>query len=630
MKIGGHIGPFISLRIGERAGATEAESSTTLTLSLADSADPVPGNDSYTYTATVTNTDLSQAASEVTAIITLDPALTYVSAAGTGWACAQSSGVITCTRASLAANTASDIVVTVTPAANADATVTVTAHVNADNTPAVADESEDTDVIGWTDISIAIADEDDPHAGDTDMDYTVTVSNDGDLAATDLEAVIELDPSLTFVSAVGTGWTCDEDAGTVTCTRATLAANTAAPDITITVTPTNADATITTTADCTATNADAAAQDSEDTEIQEVVVGCSLTVAISDSADPVMTSAAFSYSVVVTVADEDADNLECVITLDPQLTYVSSSGTGWSTGESGGVVTCTRATGSVGVQPTITVNVTSAAAAETSSTTADADADNATAPATQDTETTVTKLVTKDATSGIRCPATTTEWADLLTCIGLSGTVAVDSAWKCDEASGNLADIFGSLTLTATNTPLYAQSATGWTRTGVSATDGTTGQFAAAATVGPNPTLTSQTWVGFFAMPATPSAARTVMGINLSSTTVEHRMQQLNTSGFPRLRHVATSTDGSTSVSSRVDLMAVKYDRTNSEAKGYTKSEKLTATYSALVADGPKGFIRGSAAVCVYGFMMSSTNGEITDANLKSLLQGMGWVISWT
>lgn len=241
-----------------------------------------------------------------------------------------------------------------------------------------------------TTLTVAIADSADPVLGGANVNYTVVVTNTGAADATNVTCLVALDPTLTYVSSSGTGWTTGHSAGTVTCTRATLVAG-AAPTITITVTSANADSTESTTADADADNSVPATQDTETT----VVVGqTTLTVVLADSADPVPGGDAFDYTVVVTnTGANTATTVEAVVVLDATLAYVSGSGSGWAVGHSAGTVTCTRASLAVGAAPTITINVRSTNASSTESSTADADSANSPA-ATQDVETTVVNALT--------------------------------------------------------------------------------------------------------------------------------------------------------------------------------------------------------------------------------------------
>ncbi|MCO6475268.1 MAG: DUF11 domain-containing protein, partial [Phaeodactylibacter sp.] len=84
-----------------------------------------------------------------------------------------------------------------------------------------------------------------------------------------------------------------------------------------------------------------------------------LSITKSDSADPLNAGGAFSYSLDVSNAGPStATSISVSDHLPAGFGFVSASGTGWNCGESGGIVTCTRASLGVGAAPSITINVT--------------------------------------------------------------------------------------------------------------------------------------------------------------------------------------------------------------------------------------------------------------------------------
>ncbi|MFG2639171.1 hypothetical protein ACGFX8_36905 [Streptomyces sp. NPDC048362] len=81
-------------------------------------------------------------------------------------------------------------------------------------------------------------------------DYTLTVANTTGAGPTTGAVTVtdSLPAGVTFISATGTGWTCSQASGTVTCTRSdTLSAGQSYPPITLTVN-------VTANAACTFTN----------------------------------------------------------------------------------------------------------------------------------------------------------------------------------------------------------------------------------------------------------------------------------------------------------------------------------------------------------------------------------------
>ena len=231
--------------------------------------------------------------------------------------------------------------------------------------------------------------------------------------------------------------------------------------------------------------------------------------------------------------------------------------------------------------------------------------------------------ITKDATKGWARPVSAAEWTELLSGTGIPNP---DSAWPCTEASGNLSDVIGSLTLSANGTPLYAQAAAGWAGTGVAADDNTTDGFRAASGVGPNPTTTSQAWLFVIALQAEPTAARVIGGINTGSGTAGTSVRaQFNPSAgtnAPRILANA-NVNGSLDHGAGDYVFTLLYDRAGSRAKFYTDLETVTGTVPASIADGNKGvFCQTSvgSAVCMYAAMWSGANAEgLSDANVATI-----------
>lgn len=486
--------------------------------------------------------------------------------------------------------------------------------------PALADESPTT-------LTVAIADSADPVVGNANFTYSVVCTNTGANPAENVVVDVQLDAALTFVSGVGTGWTVNDlGSGHIRATRASGAVG-ALPTITVTVTPTNADDTVTTTADASADNAPAASQDSENTT---VVGQTTLTVSIADNIDPVITRGAYHYDVICTnTGSNAAANVVVDVQLDADTPFVSGSGSGWTVTDLGsGHIRATRASGAVGAMATITINVTAGAAADTFNATADADADNAPA-ASQDTEATVCNLVDSDATSLEYYPSSPTQWTNFRAFHGITTPANPTSGYTCQNASGNLTDFMtGGVTLTLTGTGAFQQNLTGRTRKGVScSTDGSTDRFAAAAGVGPNPTTTSQLWLGVAQFPATPAATRSLFGINLTSASNSLRFQHLITSGLPRLQSVGTTADGANAISSEFHAISVNFDRANSESWITTNDEKITpGAFNAGVNDGAKGFGNGTLARLGYLLRWDGAAAEaITSTNLKTLITALRW-----
>src|SRR2546422_465891 len=77
-------------------------------------------------------------------------------------------------------------------------------------------------VIAQADLSITKTDNPDPVNAGATLTYTVTVTNGGPSTAANVQVTDNLPAGVTFQSASGTGWTCVQAGGVVTCTRGSV------------------------------------------------------------------------------------------------------------------------------------------------------------------------------------------------------------------------------------------------------------------------------------------------------------------------------------------------------------------------------------------------------------------------
>ena len=340
-------------------GAFEAPPTADLSVSKSDSADPVNATASFSYTVSVSNAGASTATS-VSVSDTLPAGVGFVSASGTGWTCGESGRVVTCTRASLAVGAAPNITINVTAPSNGGS-ITNNASVSGSPTDPVAGNdsaSEMTTVTAMADLSVSKSDSADPVLAAGSFSYTVSVSNAGPSTATSVSVSDTLPSGVAFVSATGTGWTCGEAGGVVTCTRSSLAVG-AAPDITISVTAPSSGGVITNNVSVSAMETDPVAGNDSASEMTTVTAVADLVVTKTDSVDPVIAGNNLTYTVTVTNnGPSDAQDVVVTDTLPAGVTVVSTSG---CAEDPSGVATCMLGTiaASSSDQYTITVTVDS-------------------------------------------------------------------------------------------------------------------------------------------------------------------------------------------------------------------------------------------------------------------------------
>jgi uncharacterized repeat protein (TIGR01451 family)/uncharacterized protein (TIGR03382 family) len=220
-----------------------------------------PGS-TVTYTITVTNNG-PNAVGGATVTDLLPAALT-----GASWTCAPAAacgtasgtGNISAAPVTLGSGGTATFTVTATVAPSATGTLTNTATVAVPvgyTDPATGNNSAtDTDTLTpRADLAVALTDSPDPVNGNATLTYTVSVNNLGPSTAASVTARLNLPAGAPFVSATGTGWTCSQAGGVVTCDRPSAAPG-ATPAITVQVTAPNANTTLTATASVSTTTTD--------------------------------------------------------------------------------------------------------------------------------------------------------------------------------------------------------------------------------------------------------------------------------------------------------------------------------------------------------------------------------------
>ena len=208
---------------------------------------------------------------------------------------------------------------------------------------------------------------DDPVVQGAQYSYTALIAN-GDLSnpATGVVVTLTIPSGTTFVSATyGPGSTaCSAPvSGSVSCSIGTVPAAadsvaTGAVEVVLTLvadTPPQVTSTVT-----VASNVDTNSGDNTLSQTTTIVNGADLSVtSLTANPSPVNGGQTIVYTVVPHNAGPSTAALpRLLFTLPANVSYVTNSatGTGWSCSAAGQVVTCDRASASVGDMPTVTVN----------------------------------------------------------------------------------------------------------------------------------------------------------------------------------------------------------------------------------------------------------------------------------
>lgn len=219
--------------------------------------------------------------------------------------------------------------------------------------PSVAGPSDPTVTpLDTADLVLTKIDTPDPVVAGGSLQYTLTVLNNGPSIANNVVVTDNLPPGMTFVSTVG----CAEDPGGVpTCSLGNIAVGVPTMyTINATVDPSTSGQLIN-SAMVTSTTAEAAPGNESASSTTTVIVESDLAITKADTIDPVTAGTSLGYTLAVSNAGPSTDPATVTVTdtLPAGVAYVSATGTGWTCGEAGGVVTCTRAGLAVGGAPNI-------------------------------------------------------------------------------------------------------------------------------------------------------------------------------------------------------------------------------------------------------------------------------------
>jgi len=223
-----------------------------LAITKVDTPDPVPAGGSLTYDITVTNNGPNDA-EFVNLDDTLPAGTTFVSlTAEPGWSCTMpavgAGGMVSCSISLLGASSAAgfSLVVAVDSGVSIGTVITNTATVSSETfDPNQGNNSGSTDTTvanppPFGDLSVTKADSPDPVTPGSNLVYTITVTNAGPSAATNVNLVDPLPVETTFVSlSAPGGWSCTTPAvGTndaVLCSISSLGVGSAVFTLTVAV-----------------------------------------------------------------------------------------------------------------------------------------------------------------------------------------------------------------------------------------------------------------------------------------------------------------------------------------------------------------------------------------------------------
>jgi large repetitive protein len=354
----------------QQTQTTSVISGANLALTKTGSPASVVGGSNVTYTLTASNAG-PNASGNLVITDNLPPAVAFVSAAGNGWTCSHSAGVVTCTRPGPHAVGAAIPPVSIVGQVNASGgTVTNSATVLPATSGGIADPdtsdntaTANTTVLPGADVRIAQkrVSTPVPATAGSNVTFVIEPRNGGPAAAANVVVSDPLPAGWTFVSASGPNWTCGNTGNTVNCTRASMPAG-ASDDITVVATaPPNASVApggqvYTNTANISSATADPnSSNNSGSVNVQVRRDGADLNISKSKTPQIVAQGSNMTSTIIVgnngpAAATWTAPNGPRVLELLDGESFISASGSGWTCdGSTAPRVTCQHSATSLAV-----------------------------------------------------------------------------------------------------------------------------------------------------------------------------------------------------------------------------------------------------------------------------------------
>ena len=346
---------------------------------LVDDPDPVPAGGLYTYSLRIDNSAVDASAnSRLT--FTVPSGAAFVSASPASQNCvltAAATPTVACNLGAIGPNHSDvrNIVLTWRATVPGPSVVNASAVLSADNDSNLANNTQTatTTVIEGANLALTKTATPNPVVGGANVTYLLTASNAGPNAGGAMVITDNLPPSVSFVSATGSGWTCSQASGVVTCSRSgSHAVGAAIPPVTLVGTVNAAGGTVTnsaTLAPATGGVADPDTADNTAVAAVTVVAGADLRIAqkVVTSAQPATAGQPVSFRIDPRNSGPVAA-VNAVVTdvLPDGWTFVSAAGPNWACAAAGQTVSCSRASLAVGATDDISVVATAPANAAVS------------------------------------------------------------------------------------------------------------------------------------------------------------------------------------------------------------------------------------------------------------------------
>lgn len=203
--------------------------------------------------------------------------------------------------------------------------------------------------------------------------------------------------------------------------------------------------------------------------------------------------------------------------------------------------------------------------------------------------------------------------------------------WPLQETSGDVVDIIAGLHLSASATPSYQNTVTGWTRKFVGFTDGTASQRFSTTSTDVAPLTASYAILIYASINSVTAARRLTHQASLSWT------MDVSSAGLVGARFNGTTGNGSSNHNGLTTVRPYLFGRntSNSTARMFTTLEQVNCTYSgtSLGSGGSTNFALGTSGSTVpdarigYCALWIGTDADTILA--KTTLSTLGWTLAY-
>ena len=306
--------------------------------------------DQITYDIAVTNDGPSDAVG-VTVTDVLPAGVSYVSATPDQGSCSHAAGTVTCNLGAIAAGMSANVELVVN--ADDDGTILNVASVSSPTDPTDDDDDATVTVAPAADLAIVKTGDATATAGG-EVNYSLTVTNNGPSDATGVRAVDTLPAGTSLVSSLPAG-ECSAAGEIVTCDVGDLATGASETfDLVVAVPFALAEQTLTNTAVVSGDQADT--DSSNDSDSANTTVGPAADLTLEKTGGTAIAGGTVTWTLVVSNGGPSAaTGVTLEDPLPPGLTFVSATPSQGACSEAGGTVSCALGTIASGASAQVTI-----------------------------------------------------------------------------------------------------------------------------------------------------------------------------------------------------------------------------------------------------------------------------------